>query len=42
MDDIELNDFDYLPGIDLYLWFRLVVGVVAVAVLCTLAALLIG
>ena len=32
MDDFELDfdDVDFLPGIDLYLWLRLVIGTLAV------------
>jgi hypothetical protein len=42
MDDFDLNDFDYLPGVDLYLWLRLVLSVLALVALGTFVVLALG
>ncbi len=39
MDDFDFSDFDFLPGVDLYLWLRLVLAALTVVLVGTVAAL---
>jgi hypothetical protein len=42
MDDFDRGDFDYLPGVDLFLWLRIVLAVLALVALGTVAVVALG